>query len=95
MTVSAQSANSAREVPVATAAFHKRAPSRWTGRFASRATCERARSSASGVTAPPAPLWVFSRHTIDGSIAWIEGARIPAIRSGARNTVPAPRIGRT
>ena len=47
-------------VPVATWAFQIRAPSRCTRAPAAVANSRRSRRSASGSTAPPAKLWVFS-----------------------------------
>ncbi len=49
--------------PVATCAFQSRAPSRWTPTPTESAQARSACRSASGRTAPPAKLWVFSTET--------------------------------
>ncbi len=54
---------SASGTPVATCAFQTRAPSRWTPVPTPVAHSRRSWSSASGSTAPPAKLWVFSTET--------------------------------
>ena len=47
--------------PSATAAFHSRAPSRWTDAPCSWAMAASSAVSAGGMTTPPANVWVFSR----------------------------------
>jgi len=84
ITESAQAAKASRGVPVAALAFQSRAPSRCTGHPRVCASRASACSSGSGVTTPPAPLWVFSRHTSDVSGACTDGWRMAASRSAAR-----------
>jgi hypothetical protein len=86
MTVVAQAANSAGSVPVAAHAFHSRAPSRCTGRPCAPAASASARSSPNGVTTPPAPLCVFSRHTSDARGACGESGRTAAASASASIT---------
>src|SRR6266545_4637300 len=63
VTLSASRPYSAAGTPPATAAFRRRAPSRWTASPSSRAACAEAASSSSGQTRPPALRWVFSNTT--------------------------------
>ena len=55
--------NSASDTPLATLAFHSRAPSMWTGTPCSRAIAHISQKSPSGTITPPAPLCVFSTQT--------------------------------
>ncbi len=68
--VSTHAAQSRIGTPVATAAFHRRAPSRWTRRPSPRAVSAAARSRSSGTTAPPCRLWVFSRQRSETRATW-------------------------
>ena len=51
-------------------------------------------NSASGVTIPPAPLWVFSAQTRLARGAWTDAGRIVARKASAVSTGP-PRTART
>ena len=63
VTVSNSRPYSAAGVPLATAAFMSRAPSRCTESPCARASATTSWRCASGQTLPPPPLWVFSMQT--------------------------------
>jgi len=63
ITVSAPRASSAGGTPRATAAFQRRAPSRWTARPSSRQVETTSRMRSTVVTVPPARLCEFSTTT--------------------------------
>lgn len=63
LTESNGAASSRTGIPVATDAFHRRAPSRWRPSPLSRATRAIASTSFCGNTRPPPRFWVFSTAT--------------------------------
>jgi len=62
-TLSKGSDQSAAETPLATTAFHSRAPSRCVTRPSSRAAAVASFIRSNGKTRPPETLWVFSKQT--------------------------------
>ncbi|NTV81718.1 MAG: SDR family oxidoreductase, partial [Candidatus Aminicenantes bacterium] len=89
---STSSAKALTGTPEATLALKIRAPSRWTFRPCSSAIARMALKFASGMTAPPQLLWVFSRQTSVVCGVWTFGLRTAAATS--RGSM-APRVERT
>ena len=75
VTVSKRPPISAASIPVATAAFSSRAPSRWKRRSSSSASACSSPISSSGQTRPPLALCVFSIETTRVRGEWIAGTR--------------------
>src|SRR5713226_1719924 len=70
MPVVAPAVRVAGGTPSAAAAFHRRAPSRCTGNPAECAAVTMSAVTASGITLPPAALWVFSIATAEMRGTW-------------------------
>ena len=95
MTVSKRRPIVAASTPLATAAFSRRAPSRWKRRSSSPQSSRSASISSSGQTRPPEALWLFSTQTTRVRGEWIAGTRYAARTcSGVKRpaTPGSPRV---
>ena len=92
VTVSKGSAQTAAGVPVATTAFHRRAPSRCSASPCCFAACATSLSWSSGNTRPPARLCVFSTETIRVGAKWTSSGVIAARTSAPSKQPPRPSV---